>query len=91
MQTILLSHEEVGRRARNLYEKEIREQVETEENIGKMIVIDIESGDYEIDEKGLEASKRLHEKNPYARLYGIKIGYEVAVAFGGSSLGRIRR
>ena len=37
MQTILLSREEVARRARQLYKNSIRQQVETGENIGKMV------------------------------------------------------
>jgi hypothetical protein len=35
MQMILLSREEVSRRAKQLYEGMIRQQVEVEENIGK--------------------------------------------------------
>ena len=47
MQTILLSHEEVARLAKHLYESSIRQQVELEENIGKMVIIDIETGEYD--------------------------------------------
>ena len=44
MQAILLSSEEVAKRAKELYDNGIRQQVETAENIGKMIIIDIETG-----------------------------------------------
>ncbi|MEG3939507.1 hypothetical protein QT995_15260 [Microcoleus sp. S36b_A3] len=37
MQTILLSCEEVARRAKHLYESTIRKKIELEENIGKMV------------------------------------------------------
>ena len=83
MQAILLSREEVARRAKQLYESSIRQQVEVEENIGKMVIIDIETGDYEVDETGLKASRKLSNKHPNARLFGIRIGYNVAVSFGG--------
>lgn len=83
MQAILLSREEVARRAKKLYESSIRQQVEVEENIGKMVIIDIETGDYEVDETGLKASRNLSKKHPNARLFGIRIGYNVAVSFGG--------
>lgn len=83
MQTILLSREEVARRARQLYESSIRQQVELEDNIGKMVIIDIETGAYEVDETGLKAARKLSEKHPNARLFGIRIGYNVAVSFGG--------
>ncbi|MGI2906480.1 hypothetical protein [Tolypothrix sp. VBCCA 56010] len=83
MQTILLSREEVGRRAREIYENSIRQQVETEENIGKMVIIDIETGEYAVDKIGIESAHFLRQKNPLARLYGIRIGYKVAVSFCG--------
>jgi hypothetical protein len=83
MQAILLSCEEVARRAKQLYESGIRQQVEIEDNIGLMVIIDIETGDYEIDETGLNAARNLSKKHPNARLFGIRIGYSVAVSFGG--------
>jgi hypothetical protein len=66
-----------------LYESSIRQQVELEDNIGKMVIIDIETGAYEVDETGLKAARKLSEKHPNARLFGIRIGYNVAVSFGG--------
>ncbi len=83
MQTILLSREEVARRARLLYKNSIRQQVETNENIGKMLIIDFESGDYEVDETGLKAARKLSTKHPHSRLFGLRMGYNVAVSFGG--------
>jgi hypothetical protein len=83
MQAILLSSEEVAKRANQLYESTIRQKVETEENIGKMVIINIETGDYEVDEIGLQAAHNLYAKHPFARLFGIRIGYNVAASFGG--------
>ena len=83
MQAILLSSEEVAKRAYQIYDSEIRPKVETEKNIGKMVIINIENGDYEVDETGLQAAKNLQAKSPYARLFGIRIGYNVAASFGG--------
>ncbi len=57
--------------------------METEENIGKMVIINVETGDYEVDKTGLKASRNLSKKHPNARLFGIRIGYNVAVSFGG--------
>ena len=82
MQAILLSREEVAKRAKQLYESTIREKVEVEKNIGKMVIIDIETGDYEVDKTGLQASRNLSKKHPNARLFGIRI-YNVAASFGG--------
>ncbi|MCC5662601.1 hypothetical protein LC653_01295 [Nostoc sp. CHAB 5784] len=83
MHCILLSREEVARRAKELYENSIRQQVKREENIGKMVIIDIETGEYAVDKTGLESAHLLRKNNPFARLYGIRIGYKVAVSFCG--------
>jgi hypothetical protein len=70
MQTILLSREEVARRARQLYKNNLRQQVETDENIGKMVIIGFESGDYKVDGTGLKAARKLSAKPPHCRLFG---------------------
>jgi hypothetical protein len=83
MQTILLSREKVARRARHFYENSIRQQVETDENIRKMVIIDFESADYKVDENRLKAARKLSTKHPHSRLFGIRIGYNVAASFDG--------
>ena len=83
MQAILLSSEEVARRAKEIYETIIRQQVEREENIGKMVIIDVETGEYAVDQTGLESARYLRKQHPNARLFGICIGYNVAASLGG--------
>ncbi|MBX3057088.1 MAG: hypothetical protein KF770_11510 [Anaerolineae bacterium] len=78
-----LTNEEIDRRGQELYEQQIRPLVEIPENIGLQIVIDIETGEYEIDENGLEASRRLLSKHPEAALYGLRIGYNAVYTLGG--------
>jgi hypothetical protein len=80
---MLLSGEEVAERAESLYNERIRQEIEREENIGKMVIIDIETGEYEVDKTGLEAVRRLREKNPNGRFFGIRIGYKVTASIGG--------
>lgn len=75
--------EEIDSRGQELYDQTIRAQVETEDNIGKIIVIDIETGAYEIDKDGLTASHRALAKHPGAALYGLRIGYDAVEGFGG--------
>ena len=81
--------EEMARRGKAWYAESIRAKVETPENIGKMLMIDVDTGDYEIDEKRGEASQRLHAKRPDALIYGIRIGYNATEAIGGGMLERI--
>jgi hypothetical protein len=76
--------EEVARRAKKLYADKIRSIVECEDNIGKMVVIDSETGEYAVDRSGIHSAIALKAKNPNARLFTIRIGYDVAVAFGGN-------
>lgn len=73
---------DIGQRARELYER-LRPRVETPPNVGKLIVIDVESGDYEIDEQGIESSRRLQARHPGAMLYALRIGYRTVESFGG--------
>ena len=73
---------ELGPRAWELYER-LRSEIETPENIGKLIVLDVASGDYEIDETGIASSRRLQERHPGAILYALRIGYEAVAALGG--------
>lgn len=91
MEALFWTVEEVARRARDFYENGIYQQVEFGDNIGKMIVIDAETGEYEIDETGVESMLKLKKKRPLARLFTMRIGYEAAVSFGGVDLKRIVR
>jgi hypothetical protein len=78
-----LTDEEIDRRGEALYKQSIRPQVETAANIGKLVIIDVETGDYEVDADGLAASDRLLARHPGAALYGERIGYDVAYSFDG--------
>ena len=80
------SDEEIDRRANELYKGGIRAQVETPENIGKVLVLDIETGEYEIDANGLAASHRALARHPGAALFGFRVGHNVVEHFGGGSL-----
>ena len=73
--------DEICDRGKEIYEKQIRAMVEPQEN-GKFIVIDIKSGDYEIDWKGLVASRRLRERHPDAIGYLGKVGRDAAYRIG---------
>ena len=77
-----LSDIELERRARELYER-LRPQIETDEKIGKLIVMDVESGDYEIDDLGIETSRHLQARHPGGMLYALRIGYRAVEALGG--------
>src|SRR5579862_2852853 len=82
-----LEPEPISKRGQNLYERVLRAQVETEENIGKIIVIDVNTGHYAIDPDGLVASRRLREAHPDAdpqSHFAIRIGYNAVFVIGGA-------
>ena len=79
-----MSTEEVGRRGDEWYNNHIRPVVETDENIGKLILIDVETGDYEIypRSESLAVNKRMLDKHPGAELLEMRIGYGGVDTFG---------
>src|SRR5690349_6703836 len=82
---IPLDKEEIARRGQEIYDRDIRPLVEDAYD-GKIVVIDVNTGDYEIDDVGYKASERLRRKHPDAVLLGLRIGYDIVEAFGGSEL-----
>ena len=82
--TTTTTGEEIGRRGQEIYETTLRALLETGDNIGKIVSIDIESGDYEIADDLLVAGRRLQARHPDAKMYGKRIGYNAVYAVGGS-------
>ena len=78
------SREEVAERGEAIYEQDIQASIESESK-GKYLVLDIETGEYEIDQDDLVATKRMMAKCPDAVLYGLRIGYPAAYRLGGFS------
>ncbi len=83
--------EEVKRRGKAWYAQTVRAQVETEANIGKVVVIDVETGAYLVDDDVLNpvrAALALRQQHPGAMLWGERIGYNAVYALGGAVLCR---
>jgi peptide subunit release factor RF-3 len=79
------SKEEIALRGQALYESGIREQVETG-NDGKIVAIDIETGEFEVGDTVMAATDRLFERQPDAQPWGIRIGHPAVYHFGSRSL-----
>jgi len=77
-----LSGEEIERRGQALYEQQIRAKVEAG-NEGKICMIDVETGGYEVGDTMLETSGRMLARHPGAALWAVRIGYDVVYSFGG--------
>lgn len=74
--------EQIMERGRAIYAERLRGQLETDENVGKFISIDIGSGDYEIGTSHLETTDRLFERYPDAVIATLRIGYPATFSRG---------
>lgn len=79
-----LDDADIVRRGKEIYDRTIRPRVETAENIGKIVSIDIITGDYEIGDDLLVISRRLQTKHPNAVIWAERIGYDAVYAVGGT-------
>ena len=72
--------EVIAARGEEIYQL-LRDELESQYK-GKIFVVDIETGDYEIADEDLEATKRLLAKTPEAMTYGLRIGFGAAYRLG---------
>ena len=79
-----VSREEIAQRGKEIYQQRIRTHIETPENIGKIIAIDLNTGEYEIDKDLLATCHRLQAKQPNAVTWVERIGYDAVYAIGGT-------
>jgi hypothetical protein len=75
------SKEEFARRGNEIYETQVRPQVE-EGNHGKIVAIDIETGAFELAKDTMTASDRLLERYPDAQIWRVRIGHKGVHRFG---------
>lgn len=79
------SKEEFARLGDEIYESQIRPQVE-EGNYGKIVAIDIETGAFEVADTAIAATDRLYERYDDAQPWVIRIGHRTLYRFGSKSL-----
>jgi hypothetical protein len=76
--------DEIVARGEALYNQQIRPQVE-QEHYGKFLVLDIETGDYEIDRDSYAAYERAAARRPDGPFYLLRVGFPTAVTLGTES------
>jgi hypothetical protein len=74
--------EETARRGDEIYEQHIRAQVEGKLD-GKVVAIDVGSGQYVIADNALTASERLLAQEPGADIWCVRIGHRALYRLGG--------
>jgi hypothetical protein len=75
------SSDEIVDRGQALYDEQIRAKVEPQHN-GKFLVLDVDTGDYQIDADSYAAYERAAAKCADARFYLLRVGYPAAVTLG---------
>jgi len=83
------SRHDVILRGQALYERTIRAHVEPA-HAGQFVVLDVESGEYEVDTDKLAALNRLIARQPQAIPYIVRAGHPSAVTLGAAGLRGIR-
>ena len=77
--------EEHARLGKELYQKTVLPKVEIG-NHGKIVAMDVDSGDFELGDTTFEAAERLLERHPGAQIWSERIGYPAVYRFGGRLL-----
>jgi len=83
MPTMKYTATECGKLGDALYESKIKPLVDIEGNDGRIVAIDVDSGDFEVDDESMRAAKALRERRPDAQIWCIRIGYPAVIFFGG--------
>ena len=74
---------EICERGRRIYAEKLRASLDTPENRRKVLMIDIETEEYEMDIEQRPAVSRAIAKHPGAALYAMRIGYPSLDKIGG--------
>jgi len=75
------SKKEFARRGDEIYNRDILPKIKKGDE-GRFVVIDIETGAYEIDADELTASNRLLARRPEAQVWLVRVGSHYARTFG---------
>jgi hypothetical protein len=79
-----LSPKDIAERGEAIYAEKIRVNVEPV-HTGKALVIDIESGDYEVDVDEDAACDRIEARRPEGVFYLLRVGYPASLFIGTSA------
>ena len=75
------SEDEFARRGQAIYEKRVRPQVE-EGNTGRVVAIDVETGEFEVADDPIAAADRLFARCADAQPWLVRIGHRALHRFG---------
>jgi hypothetical protein len=78
MPQVTSDRHELARRGQAYYDQFLRATLEADHK-GEYLVLDVETGDYELDEDEMAAIQRARAKHPRRAFYILRVGYRAAV------------
>ncbi len=75
---------EIARLGQEIYLRDIRSKVETAHQ-GRVVAIDVDTGDWAMDDDALAAADALRERRPAPDIWVVKVGHPTLRTFGGGS------
>ena len=81
MPELRIDRQALARRGQEYYDRFLRAELDPEHK-GKYLVLDVDSGDYELDSDEMAAIDRARAKHPDRIFYILRVGYRAAVYIG---------
>ena len=78
---------EIARLGQEIYRRDIRAKVEAAHR-GRIVAIDVDTGDWAMDDDALAAADALRERRPAPDIWVVKVGHPTLRTFGGGSFRR---
>lgn len=66
-----------------IYQRELRATLDTPENKGRLVALDIRSSEYEMGRDSAEAIFGMLARRPDAMIYLLRVGRPTTISFGG--------
>ncbi len=79
------TNQEIAHKGEEIYAVRLRDALE-KDYFGQVVIINIETGEYEIGSDSLAANLRALAKYPGAALYGIRVGFPFVESISGPQL-----
>ena len=81
MNETLPDPKETGAKAREIYQRDLKAKLEPEFT-GKYVIIDVDSGDFELGDDLLVTSRAFKARNPAGRFHVLRVGHRAAGRIG---------
>lgn len=75
-----IDKDEIALKGQKIYDKTLKEKLEKEHR-GEIVAIEVETGDYFLGKRGIEAIKKAREKYPHSVFYSVRIGFPAVHKF----------